>query len=52
MDLAEVHVDAAGEGSAEHVVHHLHGLQIGSCDGNAEAVDEERGLRSAGFIDQ
>ncbi len=52
VDFAEVHVDAAGEGSAENVVHDLEGLQIGSCDGDTEAIDDEGGLGCAGFVDE
>ena len=50
MDLAEVHVDAAGEGSAEGVVHDLDGLQVGCGDGNAERVGDDGGLWGSGFV--
>jgi len=52
VDLAEIHVDTAGEGSAEGVVHDLEGLEIRRCDRQAESVDDERGLRSARFVNE
>ena len=52
VNLAEVHVDAAGEGSAEGVVHDLNGLEVGCGDGNAEAVGDEGCLGCAGLVDQ
>ena len=51
MDLAEVHVDAAGEGAAEGVVHDLHGIKVRGRAGDADAEGEERGLGGAGLVD-
>ena len=52
VNLAEVHVDAAGEGSAEGVVHDLKGLEVRGGDWHAVSIGDERGLWRAGFVDE
>ena len=49
--FAEVHVDAAGEETAEHVVHDEDGGIVGRGAGNAEAEGVESGLGRAGLVD-
>ncbi len=49
--FAKVHVDAAGEESAEHIVHDEDRGIVRGCARNAEADGVESGLGRAGLVD-
>ena len=49
--LAQVHIDAAGEESAQNVVHHFDGHVVRGRSGYAQRPDQQKGLGSAWLID-